>query len=122
MTPGQAAIALADLPVIDTLTAALATQSARLAEQVRANLANPPGGPHQLPWWHTGALQSSITSSSDELSAQVGSNDPAAAPQELGTATVLPRPFLAPAAALLAEPIARDIGQTLANLLARRMT
>ena len=122
MTPGRAAAALADLPIAETLATALAAQSARLAEAVRANLASPPGGPHEHPWQQTGALEASIASAADALTAQIGSNDPAAAPQELGTATIQPRPFLAPAAAALADPIARAIGQALADLVARRLT
>ncbi len=122
MTPGQAAAALAALPIAETLATALADQSARLADAVRANLATPPGGPHEHPWRQTGALQASIAAATDALAAQVGSSDPAAAPQELGTATVPPRPFLAPAAAALADPIARAIGHALADLVARRLT
>ena len=121
MTPGQGAAALADLPISETLAAALAAQSERLAEAVRASLATSPGGPHEQPWSRTGSLQSSVASTADGLAAQVGSNDPAAAPQELGTATIPPRPFLAPAAAALAEPIARSVGQALAELIARRL-
>ncbi len=122
MTPAQAATALADLPITKTLTATLATQAATLAEAVRANLATPPGGPHDHPWRQTGALQASIMSTTDALTARVASSHPAAAAQELGTATIPPRPFLAPAAASLAEPIARIIGQTLADLITRRLT
>jgi phage gpG-like protein len=122
MTPGQAAAALAAIPIAETLATAVAAQSARLAEAVRANLATPPGGPHDQPWRQTGALQSGIAATADGLTAHIGSNDPAAAPQELGTATIPPRPFLAPSAASLAESIGRDIGKTLADLLARRVT
>lgn len=122
MTPGQAAAALANLPIAETLAATLAAQADLLADAVRANLATPPGGPHDHPWRETGSLQSSIAAAADGLTAQVGSNHPAAAPQELGTATIPPRPFLAPAAASLAEPIARAVGQALADLLARRLT
>ncbi len=121
MTPGQAATTLTDLPIAETLAAALAAQSESLAEAVRASLATPPGGPHEQPWSRTGSLQSSIASAADGLAAQVGSNHPAAAPQELGTATIQPRPFLAPTAAALAESIARSVGQALADLVARRL-
>jgi phage gpG-like protein len=121
MTPGQAAAALANLPIAETLTTALTAQANRLADAIRATLATPPGGPHDHPWRQTGALQSSIATTIDGLTAQIGSNDPAAAPQEMGTATTPPRPFLAPPATALAEPIAHDIGQALAALLTRRM-
>jgi phage gpG-like protein len=118
-TPGQVAAALADLPIAETLTTALDAAATRLAGAVRAELATPPGGPHDQPWIQTGALQASITHTTTGLTAQIGSNDPAAAPQEQGTATIAPRPFLAPAAAALAEPIAHDIATTLTSLLAR---
>ena len=126
-TPGQAAEALANLRVAETLTNTLATQAGALADAVRANLAAPPGGPHDHPWRQTGSLQASIATITDDLtaplfSARIASNHPAAAAQELGTATIPPRPFLAPAAASLAEPIARTIGQALADLIARRLT
>ncbi len=121
MTPGQAAAALADLPIAETLATALAAQSARLAEAVRADLATPPGGPHEQPWRQTGGLQASIAATTDAPRRRGRLQRPAAAPQELGTATIPPRPFLAPAAAALAEPIARAIGQALADLLARRL-
>ena len=116
MTPRQAATALTDLPITETLAAALAIQAATLADQVRTSLATPPGGPHDHPWRKTGSLQSSIDHTSDGLAAAIGSNSPAAAPQELGTATIPPRPFLAPAASSAADPIARAIGQTLSDL------
>jgi phage gpG-like protein len=122
MTPGQAAAALADIPIAETLATAVAAQAARLADAVRINLATPPGGLHDQPWRQTGTLQSSIATAADGLAAQIGSNDPAAAPQELGTATIPPRPFLGPSGASLAESISRDIGKTLADLLARRLT
>lgn len=99
----------------------MAEQAEILAEAVRNKLATPPRGPHDQPWSQTGALQASIGVSADALSAQIGSSDPAAAPQELGTATIQPRPFLAPAAASLVEPIAQAIGQALADLIARRL-
>ena len=121
LTPGQAAAALVDLPIAETLAAALSEQSERLAEAVVASLAIPAGGPHEEPWRETGSLQSSISRTAEALVAQIGSNDPAAAAQELGTATVPPRPFLAPTAAAMAESIARGIGQTIADLVARRL-
>ena len=121
LTPSQAALALADLPIAETLAAALADQSERLAEAVRVSLATPSGGPHEEPWRQTGSLQSSISSVAEALTAQIGSDDPAAAAQELGTATIPPRPFLAPTGAAMAELIARGIGQSLADLIARRL-
>jgi hypothetical protein len=66
-------------------------------------------------------LQASIAHTTTGLSAEVGSNDPAAAPQEYGTATIPPRPFLAPAVTALAEPIAHDIAAALTVLIARAL-
>ncbi len=120
-TPGQAAAALANLPITETLTAALDAAATRLANAIRVELATPPGGPHDQPWRQTGTLQASIAHSTNGLTAEIGSNDPAAAPQEYGTPTFPPRPFLAPAATALAEPIAHDIAAALTALLARAM-
>jgi phage gpG-like protein len=92
-----------------------------LADTIRAELATPPGGPHDSPWQQTGALQASIGHVTTGLTATVGSNDPAAGPQEYGTATIPPRPFLAPAAAALAEPISHDIAAAATALLARAL-
>ncbi len=122
MTPHQAANRLAGLPIADTLAASLAKQAAALASQVQAELASPPGGPHTTPWRETGKLQASIAYSSDGLAAAVGTNSPAAAPQELGTASIPPRPFLAPPAAIAAEPMARAIGAALADMITRHLT
>jgi hypothetical protein len=106
---GQAAAALGRVQVVETMGTALDEAGMRLAEAVRAALAEPPGGSHEHPWQQTGALQSSVGYQRTELSGEVGSNDPAAGPQEFGTATVPPRPFLAPVAAALGESIAQQI-------------
>ena len=93
-----------------------------MADAVRDELATQPGGPHDTPWRHTGALADSIDSTADGLAAAVGSSDPAAAPQELGTATIQPRPFFAPVAAALGESIAHDVGAALAAIIGRGRT
>ena len=120
-TPGQAAAALANIPITETLTKALEAAAGRLRAAVQAELAAPPGGPHEQPWHRSGTLQASIACSTAGLTAQVGSNDPAAAPQELGTMTIPPRPFLAPAAAALGGPITHDIATTLTAILAQAL-
>lgn len=98
------------------MTAALATQTEHLAQSVRDTLSTPAGaGAHDQPWRRTGALHDSIQSTAAGLEAAIGSNDPAAAPQELGTTRLPPRPFLAPAAAASAETIATSIGQAVAD-------
>ena len=49
--------------------------------------------------------------------AVVGSSDPAAVPQELGTAHMPARPFLAPVAAAMGEEVARTVGAAVAAAL-----
>ncbi|MDT7950380.1 MAG: hypothetical protein RQ966_02650 [Acetobacteraceae bacterium] len=96
----------------------LAQKAQRLAEAVQEGLSEPQGsGDHEKPWARTGALRDSIGATVDGLEAAVGSNDPAAAPQEMGTARIPPRPFLAPAAASAGEEIARAIGSATADAL-----
>lgn len=117
MTPAQAAAAL-DLPIATALQTALEAAANRIADAVRDVLATEPGGPHDTPWRQTGTLQASIATTIDGLTAHITSNDPAAAPQEYGTATIPPRPFLAPVATQLAEPIAHDLATAITSLLA----
>ena len=118
ITPAQAALILGNLPIGETLASALDAAAERLANAVRSGLTGTPGSSHVMPWDETGRLEDSIQHSSDGLNAVIGSDDPAAAPQELGTMHVAPRPFLAPAAAALSEEIVQEIGATLAALLA----
>ena len=47
----------------------------------------------------------------DGLQAVVGSSDPAAVPQEMGTAHMPARPFLAPVAAEMGEDVARGVAE-----------
>ncbi len=115
-TAGALAAHLATLPVSETISASLKNAAAGLAETVREALSTPPSGPHDEPWVDTRALRDSIAYSADESGAAIGSNDPAAAAQELGTTTVPPRPFLAPAAAAQGEAIARQVGAAVAAL------
>ena len=98
--------------------AALEAAAARLAAQVRQDLATPPGGPHDKPWRQTGALQASIGHVVEGDVATVGSISPYAAAQEHGTRLVPPRPFLLPAAKRLAPELARDIGRAVQAALA----
>jgi len=91
-----------------------------LAEGVRARLSVRPGGAHNAPWVESGALRDSIGVSvdGDGLTAVVGSSDPAAAPQEMGTVRMAARPFLAPAAGEMGEEVARAVGARVAASLA----
>ena len=88
-----------------------------MAEAVREGLSAKPGEEHERPWARTGALRESVGSLAVELSAVVGSSDPAAVPQEFGTRSIPARPFLVPVATALGEQVARNIGEVLAEAL-----
>ena len=97
---------------------ALAGQAQRMAARVREGLSAPPGGAgHDEPWLRSGALRDSVEAQANGLQAVVGSSDPAAVPQELGTAHMPARPFLAPAAAAMGEEVARAVGDAVAAAL-----
>ena len=109
---------LARVRVEELASRALAEQAERMAEAVRESLSAPPGaGDHDKPWARTGALRDSIGATTDGLKAAIGSNDPAAAPQEMGTSRIPPRPFLAPVAAAMGEDVAHAIGDKVAAAL-----
>lgn len=100
------------------MQSALARQAERMAAAVRDGLSQPPGsGAHDRPWQQSGALRDSVGVVADGLEAVVGSSDPAAAPQEMGTIKMAARPFLAPVAADKGEEIARGIGRAVAAVL-----
>lgn len=89
-----------------------------LAEGVRVRLSEEPGGAHDAPWVESGALRDSIGTAAEGdaegARAVVGSSNPAAVPQELGTAHMAARPFLAPAAGEMGEEVARVVGALVA--------
>ena len=102
----------------EMMAKALAEQAARMAARVREGLSEPPGAAgHDEPWLQSGALRSSVGAQADGLQAAVGSSDPAAVPQELGTARMPARPFLAPVAAGMGEEVARAVGAQVAAAL-----
>ncbi len=102
----------------ETMAKALAEEAERLAQAVRDGLSTPPGaGEHDKPWARTGALRDSVEAQADGLQATIGSSDPAAAPQEMGTSRIPPRPFLAPVAAANGEDTARAIGAAMADAI-----
>ena len=84
---------------------------------VKESLCHPPGSDHSTPWLRSGALRNSIAHSADEAGAAIGSSDPVAVYQELGTRTVSPRPFLAPAAATQAEESAQAVATTVVDAI-----
>lgn len=99
----------------EIMAKALAEQADRMADAVREGLSRPPGsGEHDAPWLESGALRESIQSSADGLQAAIGSSDPAAAPQEMGTVKMPPRQFLAPVAASMGEEVAKAVGAAVA--------
>jgi hypothetical protein len=111
-------VRLASIRADEVMARALAEQAERLAQAVRDGLSDAPGaGAHDRPWAPAGALHDSVGAQVDGLQAVVGSSDPAAAPQEMGTATIPPRPVLAPVAAQRGEEIARVVGAATAAAL-----
>ena len=102
----------------EVMARALAEQAARMAARVRDGLSDPPGGSgHDEPWLQSGALRNSVGAQADGLQAVVGSSDPAAIPQEMGTTHLPPRPFLAPAGAAMAEEVAEALGKAVVRAL-----
>ena len=92
--------------------AAQALQSA-----VKARLSHVPGEQHDAPWLRTGALRDSIGVDVGADEAVIGSNDPAALAQELGTRRDPPRPFFAPTAAESTSNMVGLVANKLAALL-----
>jgi HK97 gp10 family phage protein len=102
----------------EVMARALAEQAGRVAARVRDGLSEPPGATgHDEPWLQSGALRDSVEAQADGLQAVVGSSDPAAVPQEMGTAHMPGRPFLAPVAAEMGEEVARAVGAAMAAAL-----
>jgi len=102
----------------EVMARALAEQAERMAASVRDGLSEPPDAAgHDEPWLRSGALRDSVGAQADGLQAAVGSSDPAAVPQELGTAHMPARPFLAPVAAGMGEEVARAVGARVAAAL-----
>lgn len=72
---------------------------------------------HERPWVQTGALQDSVGFTAEGLSAVVGSNNPAAVRQEIGTTHLPSRPFLAPVGAAMAGEVAEAFGVAVTKAL-----
>ncbi len=108
---------LARLDMTQTQQAALDQAARMLQETIQNSLSTAPGGDHTTPWRRTGALQSSIGYRSDATSAVIGSDDPVAVDQELGTRNIPPRPFLSTAAAARAEEIANQVARSVASAI-----
>lgn len=83
--------------------------AARIEAAVKLSLALQPGEDHTAPWLRTGQLYASVSRQMTQNAAIIGSTDPVAVYQELGTQAIPPRPFLAAAAAAEAEGVTQDI-------------
>lgn len=109
--------ALAQLDLAATQRAALDKAAQQLDAAVKQELSHRPGEDHVFPWYRSGALHNSISHEAEGDRAVIGSADPVAVYQELGTRTDPPRPFLAAAASARAEAIAHEIGEVVATAL-----
>ena len=94
----------------------------QLETSVKNSLSHVPGGDHTTPWKRTGRLHDSISHQTTDSGAVIGSTDPIAVHQELGTHQIPPRPFLGPTAAIAAEPLAQAIAAALAGALKKAIT
>ena len=101
---------LARLDMTGAQQSAMESAAQRLQNAVQDQLSTPPGGDHATPWRRTGSLQTSIDHRSDDTGAVIGSDDPAAVAQELGTRNIPPRPFLSTTAAAHAAAVAHQVG------------
>lgn len=101
---------------------ALEEAARRIEAAVRSMLSHPPGGEHDMPWLRSGELRSSIAHEVDANCAEIGSTSMVALYQEVGTRSAPPRPFLAPVAAALGEPIAEAVVETIRAALADKAT
>ena len=117
MTVAQFAGWLAQLPFEAVRRQALERSAALMAETVRQALSEAPtAGEHGMPWLRSGTLRDSIGHEADDSEAVVGSSDPVAVFQEIGTERDRPRPFLSPVAERDGETIARSIGAAIAEM------
>lgn len=113
----EAIARLRDAEVAEVMGVVLEAQAGLMAEAVRTGLRTAPGGDHARPWLQTGALRDSVGSRVEGLQAVVGSSDKAAAPQEMGTVHLPPRPFLQPVAAAMGAGVAEAVGSAVAERL-----
>jgi phage gpG-like protein len=109
------ALARLDLPAAQR--EGLESAAQQLESAVKQSLSRTPGDDHSTPWLRTGTLRDSIAHSADETGAAIGSDDPVAVYQELGTRTVPPRPFLAPSAAAQSEGIGPSVAAAVVRIL-----
>lgn len=109
-----------DVPALEAT--ALERAAIALQDAVRRRLSHAPGETHDAPWQRTGALRDSVSYATGRAEAIIGSADPVAVDQELGTRTDPPRPFLAPAASEEAPRLAAAIGAEMMDRLRARLS
>jgi phage gpG-like protein len=109
--------ALAQLDLAATQREALERAVTQVEAAVKDSLSHVPGDDHSTPWIRTGGLRDSISHTVDESGALIGSNDPIAVYQELGTRTIPPRSFLASSAAGESDEVADSIGAAVVDSL-----
>jgi phage gpG-like protein len=105
---------LARLDINAVQQAAMQSAATTLQDAVQQTLSGLPGGDHSIPWRQTGALRDSIVHQSDSSTAIVGSSNPVAVHQELGTGKIPPRPFFSPTATAHAPELALNISGSIA--------
>ena len=109
-----------DLPSVAHQAMLKAAEDMR--DAVQQSLSQPPGGPHDAPWEITGALRDSIGVRQDGDTVRIGSTDPVAAYQELGTVHLPPRPFLGPVAAAEGEGAAHAVGNAVRDAISEAVS
>lgn len=90
-------------------TQALRSAAAQLEASIHSALSHHPGEEHTMPWERTGVLHDSVSTTTDGSRIVIGSDDPVAVLQELGTRTIPPRPFLATIAAASVDGIVEQV-------------
>jgi len=109
-----------DLPSVAHQAMLKAAEDMR--DAVQQSLSQPPGGPHDAPWEITGALRDSIGVRQDGDTVRIGSTDPVAAYQELGTVHLPPRPFLGPVAVAEGEGAAHAVGTAVRDAISEAVS
>ncbi len=113
--------ALAHLDLAATQRRGLEQVAAQLEASVKQLLSRRPGEDHSAPWYRTGTLHDSIGHQAGDDGAVVGSTDPVAVYQELGTRFDPPRPFLARVASAEAEDCANGLADAVAEALKKAL-
>jgi phage gpG-like protein len=111
---------LANLDVPGAVAGGIAAAARSLEAKVKEGLSFVSGQDHSAPWLRTGALRASISHETDVNMAVIGSASDVAVDQELGTAAIPPRSFLASTASAEAESVVACVADAIAHALAAR--